>query len=99
MEQVPPFPQCFQKSSAVKRHLIASVMGRGIMVKQKIQQIKRISLRYPFPSYDNSAADDFARILSKNRKFPQLNEFCHYVFKKPSAAEASESVYMKERVK
>ena len=25
--------------------------------------------------------------------------FCHYVFKKPSAAEASERVYMKERVK
>ena len=24
--------------------------------------------------------------------------FCHNVFKKPSAAEASESVYMKERV-
>ena len=24
--------------------------------------------------------------------------FCHYVFKKPSAAEASESVYMTERV-
>ena len=24
--------------------------------------------------------------------------FCHYVFKKPSAAEASESVFMKERV-
>ena len=24
---------------------------------------------------------------------------CHYVFKKPSAAEASESVYMRERVK
>ena len=23
--------------------------------------------------------------------------FCHYVFKKPSAAEASESVYMSER--
>ena len=25
--------------------------------------------------------------------------FCHYVFKKPSTAEASESVYMRERVK
>ena len=25
--------------------------------------------------------------------------FCHYVFKKPSAAEVSESVYMRERVK
>ena len=25
--------------------------------------------------------------------------FCYYVFKKPSAAEASESVYMRERVK
>ena len=25
--------------------------------------------------------------------------FCHYVFKKPSAAEASESVFMRERVK
>ena len=25
--------------------------------------------------------------------------FCHYVFKKPSAAEASECVYMRERVK
>ena len=25
--------------------------------------------------------------------------FCHYVFKKPSVAEASESVYMRERVK
>ena len=25
--------------------------------------------------------------------------FCHYIFKKPSAAEASESVYMRERVK
>ena len=25
--------------------------------------------------------------------------FCHYVFKKPSAEEASESVYMRERVK
>ena len=25
--------------------------------------------------------------------------FCNYVFKKPSAAEASESVYMRERVK
>ena len=25
--------------------------------------------------------------------------FCHYVFKKSSAAEASESVYMRERVK
>ena len=25
--------------------------------------------------------------------------FCHYVFKMPSAAEASESVYMRERVK
>ena len=24
--------------------------------------------------------------------------FCHYVFKKPSAAEASESGYMRERV-
>ena len=24
--------------------------------------------------------------------------FCHYVFKKPSAAEASESVYMREKV-
>ena len=24
--------------------------------------------------------------------------FCHYVFKKPSAAEASESVYMRKRV-
>ena len=24
--------------------------------------------------------------------------FCHYVFKRPSAAEASESVYMRERV-
>ena len=24
--------------------------------------------------------------------------FCHYVFKKPSAAEASESVHMRERV-
>ena len=24
--------------------------------------------------------------------------FCHYVFKNPSAAEASESVYMRERV-
>ena len=24
---------------------------------------------------------------------------CHYVFKKPSAAETSESVYMRERVK
>ena len=24
--------------------------------------------------------------------------FCHYVFKKPSATEASESVYMRERV-
>ena len=24
--------------------------------------------------------------------------FCHFVFKKPSAAEASESVYMRERV-
>ena len=28
-----------------------------------------------------------------------LNIFCHYVFKKPSAAEASESIYMRERVK
>ena len=26
-------------------------------------------------------------------------EIAHYVFKKPSAAEASESVYMRERVK
>ena len=25
--------------------------------------------------------------------------FCHYVFKKPSAVEESESVYMRERVK
>ena len=25
--------------------------------------------------------------------------FCHYVFKNPSAADASESVYMRERVK
>ena len=25
--------------------------------------------------------------------------FCHYVFKKPSAAKVSESVYMRERVK
>ena len=25
--------------------------------------------------------------------------FCHFVFKKPSAAEASESVYMRERAK
>ena len=25
--------------------------------------------------------------------------FCDYVFKKPSAAEASESIYMRERVK
>ena len=25
--------------------------------------------------------------------------FCHYVFKKPSATEASESIYMSERVK
>ena len=25
--------------------------------------------------------------------------FCHYVFKKPSAVEASESIYMRERVK
>ena len=25
--------------------------------------------------------------------------FCYYVFKKPSAAEASESIYMRERVK
>ena len=25
--------------------------------------------------------------------------YCHYVFKKPSAAEASESVYMRESVK
>ena len=25
--------------------------------------------------------------------------FCHYVFKKPSAGEASESVYMRERIK
>ena len=25
--------------------------------------------------------------------------FCHYVFKKPTAGDASESVYMRERVK
>ena len=25
---------------------------------------------YPFPSFDNSAADDFERSLSKNRKSP-----------------------------
>ena len=25
--------------------------------------------------------------------------FCHYVFKRPSAAEASESAYVRERVK
>ena len=43
------------------------------------------------PSYDNSTADDFEHILSKNRIF------CYYVFKKPSAAEVSESVYMRER--
>ena len=28
----------------------------------------------------------------------EIARFCHYVFKKPSAAEASESVYMRERV-
>ena len=28
-----------------------------------------------------------------------ISSFCYYVFKKPSAAEASESVYMRERVK
>ena len=32
-------------------------------------------------------------------RFEQFLDFCHYVFKKPSAAEASESVYMRERVK
>ena len=31
-------------------------------------------------------------------RFEQFLFFCHYVFKKPSAAEASESVYMRERV-
>ena len=31
-------------------------------------------------------------------RFVQFLFFCHYVFKKPSAAEASENVYMRERV-
>ena len=35
----------------------------------------------------------------KNKKLLDLSNFifCHYVFKTPSAAEASESVYMRER--
>ena len=36
--------------------------------------------------------------VAKGEKFSNLF-FCHYVFKKPSAAVASESVYMRERVK
>ena len=37
----------------------------------------------------------------KRGKFIVLSNyfFCHYVFKKQSAAEASESVYMRDRVK
>ena len=40
-------------------------------------------------------------IVAKGEIAPILSNFsfCHYVFKKPSAAEASESVYMRERVK
>ena len=41
------------------------------------------------------------KILWQKEKLLVLSNFflCHYVFKKPSAAEASESVYMWERVK
>ena len=35
----------------------------------------------------------------RNCSFLAIFFFYHYVFKKPSAAEASESVYMRERVK
>ena len=40
------------------------------------------------------------KILWQKEKLLVLSNFffCHYVFKKPSAAEASKSVYMRERV-
>ena len=42
-----------------------------------------------------------AKILCQKEKSLVFSNFffCHYVFKKPSAAEASESIYMRERVK
>ena len=37
--------------------------------------------------------------MTKSGKHCGKRGNCHYVFKKPSAAEALESVYMRERVK
>ena len=41
------------------------------------------------------------KTLCEKEKLLVLNNFffCHYVFKKLSAAQASESIYMRERVK
>ena len=37
-------------------------------------------------------------VMSLNPAQPTSFRFCHYVFKKSSAAKVSESVYMRERV-
>ena len=62
--------------------------GKVDFVKFGSERVKGL----PFPSYDKSAA----KIL--NIFCQKIEKCCHYVFKKPSA-EASESVYMRERVK
>ena len=54
------------------------------------QKIERLSITY----------DEKLKTLWQKEKLHSLCNFffCQYVFKKPSAAEASESVYMRERV-
>ena len=52
----------------------------------------------PFPLYRN-ILKTFNNIVANGERLIMSNfSFSHYVFKKPSAAEVSEGVYMRERV-
>ena len=89
--------QCFQRlSPAIQK---GSVFGKGLTLSLIRQFCSRRLWTY-FVKHRKSPWQQVENIVAKGEiaRFVQFL-FCHYVFKKPSAAEASESVCMRERVK
>ena len=50
------------------RRFLTPLLFEKIVTKEEIAQKKASQRLQPFPSYENSAADDFEHILLKNRK-------------------------------
>ena len=83
-----------------------NIIMRNIVGKNEIAYLDKLLVYLQIFSknspYDNPAAYDlkWKTLLPKEKLLVLSNFFfCHYVFKKKSHAEVSESVYMRERVK